>query len=224
MSEDTNAPLESNLAEMEMVPTQAGYDRWAELYDDEDNPLVLLEEAHIGALIGDVAGLAVGDIGCGTGRHAVRWAAAGAQVTAIDFSEAMLQRARAKSGAAAVMFIRHDISSKLPLPSASIDRVFCCLVLDHIADLPGFFLELRRLCRPDGFVAISVMHPAMLLRGVQARFTDPVSGRRIQPLSHSHQIADYLMAPKVAGLALNQISEHTANSAFATLSPRARKH
>src|SRR6267154_6180862 len=97
-------------SDMDVVPTQAGYDRWAELYDAEDNPLVLLEEQHIGTLIGDVAGLAVADIGCGTGRHAVRLAAAGARVTAIDFSEAMLNRARAKPGADAVAFICHDLA------------------------------------------------------------------------------------------------------------------
>src|ERR1017187_10458968 len=88
-------------SEVEVVPTQAGYDRWAEVYDREDNPLVLLEEMHIGPLAGKVTGLAVADIGCGTGRHALRWAAAGARVTAVDFSDAMLQRARAKPGAGA---------------------------------------------------------------------------------------------------------------------------
>ena len=35
---------------MEVVPTQAGYDRWAEFYDDDDNPLVLLEEQHLARL------------------------------------------------------------------------------------------------------------------------------------------------------------------------------
>jgi|ERR1035441_6854631 hypothetical protein len=53
---------------MEIVPTQAGYDRWAEFYDGEDNPLVLLEEKHLAPLAGDVAGLAVADIGCGMTR------------------------------------------------------------------------------------------------------------------------------------------------------------
>jgi len=46
------------------------------------------------------------DIGCGTGRHAIRLAAAaGAKVTALDFSEGMLERARAKPGADAVKVI-----------------------------------------------------------------------------------------------------------------------
>jgi SAM-dependent methyltransferase len=47
-------------------------------------------------------------IGCGTGRHALRLADAGARVTAVDFSEAMLQCARAKSGAEAITFVLHD--------------------------------------------------------------------------------------------------------------------
>src|SRR5882757_2009818 len=114
--------------DMETVPTRAGYDRWAEFYDTEDNPLVFLEEQHIGALAGNVAGLKVADLGCGTGRHALRLAAAGARVTAVDFSEAMLARARRKPGAAAISFVQHDLVKPLPLESAFFDRVFCCLV------------------------------------------------------------------------------------------------
>lgn len=211
-------------ADMEIVPTQAGYDRWAEVYDGEDNPLVLLEEGHIRVLAGDVAGLDVADIGCGTGRHALRWAAAGARVTAVDFSEAMLKRARAKPGAQGVAFIQHDLAERLPLPSGAFDRVFCCLVLDHIAAMDKLFGELRRLCRPAGCVIISVMHPAMSLRGVQARFIEAATGRRISPASHAHQLSDYLMAALHAGLKLEHVSEHAADAALAERSPRAARY
>ena len=211
-------------AGMEIVPTRAGYDRWAELYDGEDNPLVLLEERHIESLVGEVAGLALADIGCGTGRHAMRWAAAGARVTALDFSEAMLRRARAKPGAEAVTFVHHDLAQPFPLKDAAFDRVCCCLVLDHIAGLDRFFQELRRLCRPGGCVIISVMHPAMSLRGVQARFIDPGSGRRISPASHAHQMSDYLMAAARAGLRFEHVSEHAVDAALAARSPRAGKY
>lgn len=77
----------------EILPTQAGYDRWAEFYDGDDNPLVLLEELRIAPLMAGWAGLQVADIGCGTGRHALRLAQDGARVTALDFSEAMLSKA-----------------------------------------------------------------------------------------------------------------------------------
>ncbi len=210
--------------DIEIVPTQAGYDRWAEVYDREDNPLVLLEEPQLASLAGDVAGLAVADIGCGTGRHALRFAAAGARVTAVDFSDAMLERARAKPGAEAVRFVRHDLAEPLPLTDAAFDRVFCCLVLDHIAQLDPFFAELRRICRPGGWVIITVMHPAMSLRGVQARFIEPASGRRISPASQTHRMADYLMAARRAGLLLEHVGEHVADAALAQRSPRAAKY
>ena len=38
-----HAPDQPPGIEMEIVPTRAGYDHWAEFYDKEDNPLVLLE-------------------------------------------------------------------------------------------------------------------------------------------------------------------------------------
>jgi len=208
----------------DVVPTDIGYNRWAEVYDAEDNPLVSLEETKIKPLIGDVAGLAVADIGCGTGRHAIHLAAAGARVTALDFSEGMLERARVKPGAEAVRFIRHDLTQRFPLEGGSFDRVICCLVLDHIADLKGFFGELSRICKPTGFIVISVMHPAMMLRGVQARFIEPVSGRRIYPQSQPNQISDYVMAAVHAGLHLERVSEHAVDSQLAASSPRAAKY
>jgi ubiquinone/menaquinone biosynthesis C-methylase UbiE len=175
-------------------------------------------------LIGNVAGFAVADIGCGTGRHAIRLAAAGARVTALDFSEGMLERARAKPVAEAVRFIRHDLTQRFPLECGSFERVLCCLVLDHIADLNGFFSELKRICKPTGFIVISVMHPAMMLRGVQARFIEPTSGRRIYPQSQPNQISDYAMAAVRAGLQIDHMSEYAVDSQLAAASPRAAKY
>jgi len=214
----------NEMSAADVVPTEIGYNRWAEVYDAEDNPLVLLEERQITPLIGEVAGLALADIGCGTGRHAIRLGAAGAKVTALDFSEAMLERARAKPGAQAVKFIRHDLTQPFPLESGSFDRVICCLVLDHIADLKKFFGELGRICKPADFIVISVMHPAMMLRGVQARFIEPGSGRRIYPQSQPNQISDYVMAAIHAGLQLEHVSEHVVDSHLAASSPRAAKY
>jgi malonyl-CoA O-methyltransferase len=208
----------------DVVPTDIGYNRWAEVYDAEDNPLVLLEERQIPALIGNVAGLAVADIGCGTGRHAIRLATAGAKVTALDFSEGMLERGRAKPGAEAVTFIRHDLTQRFPLESRSFDCVICCLVLDHIADLNSFFGELGRICQPTGVIVISVMHPAMMLRGVQARFIEPVSGRRIYPQSQSNQISGYVMGAVHNHLQLEHLSEHAVDAQLAASSPRAAKY
>jgi malonyl-CoA O-methyltransferase len=209
------------------VPTAAGYDRWAEIYDGEDNPLIALEELHIGPLIGEVRGLSVIDVGAGTGRHALRLAAAGAKVTALDFSEGMLRQLLAKPGADAITLLRHDLSGRSgPLPCAerSFDRALCCLMLDHIADVTALMSELRRLLRPGGFVVVSVMHPAMMLRGVQARFSDPATGRKTCPQSHPNTISDYVMGAVRAGLTLAEMSEHAVSPALCRVAPRAERY
>lgn len=209
-----------------MLPTRTGYDRWAEIYDTEGNPLIFLEEPHVDALLGPVAGLSVLDVGCGTGRHALRLAAVGAKVTAVDFSKGMLAKARLKTGAEKVLFVQHDLAERLPFVDGSFDRVLCGLVIDHIEDLAGLFGEMGRVCRarPAGRIVISSMHPAMMLRGVQARFRDPGTGEEIRPRSVANQISDYVMAAVRAGLAIDHISEHVADAELAKTAPRAEKH
>src|SRR5262249_29145699 len=114
--------------------------------------------------------------------------------------------------------------SPLPLEEGAFDRVLCSLVADHIADLAGLFRELRRLCRAGGFVVFSAPHPALLLRGVRARFIDPRTGRRVRPVSYPHQLADYLRAAVGAGLALDRVSEHVVDKALADRCARARPY
>ena len=211
-------------ADVDVLGTRDGYDRWAEIYDDEDNPLIRLEERYIGELIGEVRGLRVADIGCGTGRHALRMAAAGAEVTAADFSAEMLAKARRKPHTGAVSFVHHDVATPLPLAAADFDRVLCCLVLEHIADLGGFFAELKRICRPAGSLVLSAMHPAMMLTGITARFVDPATGRDTRPQSYPNQICDYVMAATRSGLRFDHLSEHAVDDALAATSPRAVKY
>src|SRR5437773_2038239 len=135
---------------VDLLPTRAGYDRWAAVYDADDNPLVALEQPLVAELLGEVRGLSVLDLGCGTGRHSLPLAAAGATVTALDFSAEMLAKARAKPGAERVTFRAHDLHEPLPFPDRSFDRVVCGLAVDHIRDLTGLFAESGRVLRPGG--------------------------------------------------------------------------
>jgi ubiquinone/menaquinone biosynthesis C-methylase UbiE len=212
------------VTEDEFVPTREGYDRWSEIYDDEANPLIMIEEPMVARLLGDVNGLAILDVGCGTGRHAVRLANAGGVVTGVDFSSGMLEKARKKPGASGVRFIEQDASGALPFADKSFDRVISCLVVDHVRDLHAFFGELGRVCRRDGFIVISVMHPAMMLKGVQARFQDPGTGARVFPESVANQISDYVVGALAASLHIQHLSEHAMTQEHAARNPRAEKY
>jgi malonyl-CoA O-methyltransferase len=208
------------------LPTREAYDLWAEVYDRDGNPLIALEERHIDALIGETAGLTVADVGCGTGRHAIRLAAQGAHVTGLDFSPGMLAVAREKPGAERVRLLEHDVTTPLPFEDGAIDRVLCCLVLEHVADLAALCRELARVCAPPprGAVVISAMHPAMMERGVQARFHDPRTGERTQPASRPHAISDYVRAAREAGLAVERLDEHAVDDSLAAAYPRGARY
>ncbi len=208
----------------DIASVREGYDRWAAVYDTDANPLPALEEPYVREAVGDARGLAVLDLGCGTGRHAVWLASAGAHVTAVDFSERMLAEARRAVKGAGVRFLVHDLHEPLPLPSGTFDLVVSGLVLEHLRDLAGFFAESHRVLRSSGRAVVSAMHPAMFLRGVQARFTDPASGEVVQPGSLPYRIADFIMAAVRAGFALEGIGEYAPDARFAARYPRAEKY
>jgi len=208
----------------EGASVREGYDRWAAVYDREQNPLVGLEEPVVREVLGDVAGLRVLDLGCGTGRHALWLAGQGAAVTGIDFSEGMLEEARGKPGADFVRFLARDLHQPLPFEDGTFDRVVSGLVLEHLKDLDPFFAEARRVLRPGGRGVLSAMHPAMFLKGVQARFTDPGTGEKVQPGSVAHSIGDFVMAAVRAGFALEAVVERAPDAAFAARFPRAEKY
>ena len=54
--------------------------------------------------------------------------------------------------------------------------------------------ELARICRNDGFIALTTAHPTMHLLGVSARFNDPETGRKIYPKSYDHTVSAFVMA------------------------------
>lgn len=216
-------PLDAPAPSGDLSGVRAGYDRWAAVYDHDGNPLVALEQPVVEAALGDVSGRTLLDLGCGTGRWALRLAARGAHVTALDFSPGMLAAARAKSGAHAVRFVEHDLRRPLPFADASFERVVSGLVLEHVHDLSAFFAEIARVLVPGGRAVVSGMHPACFLRGTWAHFDDPTSGETVHPGSVAHSIGDFVMAALRAGLRLDDVIERAPDEAFAREVPRAAK-
>jgi RimJ/RimL family protein N-acetyltransferase/ubiquinone/menaquinone biosynthesis C-methylase UbiE len=203
---------------------RGGYDRSAAIYDHDANPLQAMEGPIVRAALGNVHDLKALDLGCGTGRHTLWLAENGATVTALDFSQGMLAEARRKSAAVAIQFLQHDLHERLPFENGSFDIIVSGLVLEHLRDLPAFFSEAHRVLKPTGRAIVSTMHPAMFLRGTQARFTDPTTGELIQPGSIAHPLSEITMSAVRAGFKLSNLQESAPDADFAAKYPRAEKY
>lgn len=208
----------------EIIGVRKGYDRWATVYDHDANPLPPLEEPLVHTALGEVRGLSVLDLGCGTGRHALRLAHEGASVTGVDFSEGMLAEAQRKPGAERIDFRVHDLHQPLPFSDEQFDLVVSGLVLEHLNSPEKFFAEVFRVLKPGGTAVVSTIHPAMFLRGSQARFADPSTGEVIQPGSVPHTMSDMVLAALHAGFQIKEMSETAPDTAFAQRFSRAEKY
>jgi ubiquinone/menaquinone biosynthesis C-methylase UbiE len=213
-----------------ILPVQEGYDRWAPHYDDYDNAVIALEQPITTALLGQVSGLRVVDVGCGTGRHALRMAAQAAHVTGVDFSTGMLGRLRAKleqsdsAAASRLELIEHDIATGLPLADQSFDLALVCLVLEHLPNLDEMLAELARVVVPGGRVVIADFHPEMFRRGLHARFRPGPEAEKLQIHGIDHTISHYVMASVRAGLEIVEMAEYCMDQATAECSPSAGKY
>ena len=163
-------------------------------------------------------------MGCGTGRHTLWLAQAGAEVTGIDFSEAMLAKAHEKAKGYSIDLIVHDLHQRLPFEAGQFDMIVSGLVLEHIADLAHYFSEVARVLANSGRAIISAMHPAMFLRDSQAQFVDPYSGEQIRPGSLPHQLSDMVMGAASSSLELVHFSEYSGDAQLAAHFPRSEKY
>lgn len=87
------------------------------------------------------------DLGGGTGMNAEILSRAGAKVTVVDTSQAMLKRAAAKNMSALIL---HAKAEALPLPDEAFDIVLISDAWHHFRDQAGVISEVARVLRPAG--------------------------------------------------------------------------
>jgi ubiquinone/menaquinone biosynthesis C-methylase UbiE len=192
------------------------YDQWAETYDTVQNRTRDLAAEVLRKVDLNFVGRKVIEVGCGTGRN-TEWLArpesGAAEIVGLDFSAAMLTRARDRVRDPRVRFIQHDIRASWPLRDDSADLVIVTLVLEHVEDLQPVFAEAARTLSAGGDLFICELHPMRQLLGGQAQFTSTQTGERTLVPAFLHNVSDYVNAGSASGFEVVNLGEwHDVNA------------
>jgi ubiquinone/menaquinone biosynthesis C-methylase UbiE len=105
-------------------------------------------------------GMEVLDVACGTGNATIPAAKLGARTTGLDFSPGLVAMARERGAEAGVdvEWLEGDAQS-LPFGDDSFDRVISAIGHMFAPDHERTADQLRRVCRPDGRIAIACWTP-----------------------------------------------------------------
>jgi ubiquinone/menaquinone biosynthesis C-methylase UbiE len=125
------------------------------------------------------------DLACGTGRHAMVFAARGFTVTGLDYSHAYLREARktARKIRASVRFVHGDMRQLRPHFAANSFGMVVSLFnsfgyFDHRRDDFQTLKAINRVLKPGGWLVVNTLNEA----GVARRLKKPISSGR-EPLS-----------------------------------------
>jgi len=133
------------------------------------------------ALLPDLRGLRVLDLGCGFGWFC-RWAReqGAAHVLGLDVSERMLERARTSTEGGGIVYDRADLD-RVELAPASFDLVYSSLALHYLEDLDRLLAQVHRALVGGGRLVFSVEHPIYTAPSDPKWSTD-AAGRKTWPV------------------------------------------
>ena len=135
------------------------------------------------ALLPDMNGLRVLDLGCGFGWFC-RWARerGAAQVVGLDLSDKMLAQARANTSDTLITYDRADLE-QLDLPEACFDLVYSSLAVHYINGAGRLFETIYRALIPRGSFVFSTEHP-IYMAPTNPNWSTDAAGRKIWPLNN----------------------------------------
>ncbi len=141
----------------QLFDTLAGsYDSWYEM--PAGRFVDRIEREAVYSYLEPRAGMKVLDIGCGTGLYALDLADRGADVTGVDISRSMLERARAKAQDAEldVRLLEAD-ALQLPFGEQSFDAVLSVTALEFMPGLSAALREAFRVLKTGGRLVVGLI-------------------------------------------------------------------
>ena len=177
------------------------YERWAPTYAPvPHNPLMSAEQQDMLAQWPELEGRHALDLACGTGRYAkLMTESRAAQVTAVDFSAAMLRRVSNCHRVQASMM-------SLPFVGDAFDVIVSGLAIGHASSVERWMNEVARALARDGVLLYSDFHPQAARAGLTRSFKDEQGSTCTVP-HNSFPVAIQTAAAAQAGLIVESVHE-----------------
>lgn len=156
----------------------AGYSRLGRSIEGLDGAA---EWPALRAMLPEVGGLRIVDLGCGFGWFC-RWAHehGASHVLGLDLSEKMLARARAAGPDTGITYERADLD-QLSLPPGGFDLAYSSLALHYAEDVARLFRTVHQALSPGGHFVFSTEHPIYMAPTRPGWVVDE-KGRRTWPV------------------------------------------
>ena len=184
---------------------QSAYNTWSSSYDTDENLTRDLDQKVTRETLANLHFQSILETGCGTGKNTAFLSQIGAKVHALDFSEGMIEKARAKVKAKNVRFSIADLTQRWTCEDAAYDLIVCNLVLEHIEDLSFSFSEAYRVLEPGGKFLVNELHPFRQYEGKKARFSSETGVTEIP--AFIHHISDFVNVASNNGPNLVKLNE-----------------
>lgn len=187
------------------MSVQQAYNTWAATYNTDTNATRDLDGQITRTLLAGQHYHSILELGVGTGKNTPFFAQIGDRVVSVDFSSEMIKQASAKSYGKTPLFILADLTNDWPCAESSVNLVTCNLILEHIADLDGFFVKAHAALAAGGQFFISELHPFKQYQGKKAVYQH--QGEKHEIPAFVHHVSDFVKAGEGAGFTLRHLGE-----------------
>ena len=181
------------------------YNIWADQYDTNSNKTRDLDTKSTVQTLNKFDFSKVIELGCGTGKNTNYLLKRAEKVIGLDFSQEMLNKAKAKIKDERAGFQKADLTVEWNIENNYADLITCSLVLEHIKDLDFVFNQANKKLRNDGIFFISELHPFEQYSGSKAKFETENGTQELEIFVH--HISEYLTIATENGFELVELKE-----------------
>lgn len=185
---------------------KSAYNIWASNYDKDKNLTRDLDAEIVRKEFSNQNFNSILEVGCGTGKNTIFFESISNYLTAIDFSESMISKAKEKVKSENVNFQIADITKDWNLEENKFDLITFNLILEHIENLTFIFEQTHKHLKSKGLVFINELHPFRQYDGKKAVYEENGEIKEIDAFIHN--ISDFINSTNKNGLKFLELKEY----------------